>query len=168
MNVGLPNTMVFRMAAAPNDEFIFAATEVGPYVYTPSDQQWHFIGGGFAPEQTYWWVEYVPQMKTARFASYGRGIWDFRIESPLSTKTIDKSELTLYPNPAKDFFSIRGLESGEKAWVDVYGLDGKLQFKQQISGSENINLPKNVVPGLYLVILNRKGKKPVSSKLIVR
>lgn len=168
MNVGMPSTMVFRMAAAPNDEFIFAATEVGPYVYTPSDQQWHFLGGGFAPEQTYWWVEYIPQMKTARFASYGRGIWDFRIESPLSTKTIDTSELTLYPNPAKDFFSIRGLESGEKAWVDVYGLDGKLQFRQQISGSETINLPKNVVPGLYLVILNRKGKKPVSSKLIVR
>jgi hypothetical protein len=76
--------------------------------------------------------------------------------------------ISLYPNPAKDFFSIRGIESGELAKIDVYSLDGRLQFKQQISGTETINLPENVVPGLYLVIINRKGKKPISSKLIVR
>jgi hypothetical protein len=167
MNSGLPGTMVFRMAAAPNDEFIFAATEVGPYVYTPSDQQWHFIGGGFAPEQTYWWVEYVPQMKTARFASYGRGIWDFRIESPLSASLVEKNELAVYPNPAKDFFTIRGLDSGENGMVNVFGLDGKLKFQQKVSGSETINIPDHLTSGMYLVILNRKGKKPVASKLIV-
>jgi hypothetical protein len=107
-------------------------------------------------------------MKTARFASYGRGIWDFRIESPLSAQTIANNELSVYPNPARENFSIRGIDAGESALVSVYGLDGKLQFQRQVTGSETISLPKNVVPGLYIVILNRKGKRAVSTKLIVR
>ena len=168
MSVGLPSTMVFRMAPAPNDEFIFAATEVGPYVYTPSNQQWQFIGGGFAPEQSYWWVEYVPQMKTARFATYGRGIWDFRIESPLAIQPEGQAKLQVFPNPTSEFFVVKGIGADEQASVSLYSLDGKLMLTKEIAGGEVVYLPKSVSRGLYVVILNRKGKKPVATKLIVR
>ena len=30
-----------------------------------------------APDQTYWTVDYIPEINTARFGTYGRGIWDF-------------------------------------------------------------------------------------------
>ena len=33
-----------------------------------------------APDQTYWSLEYVPEIHTARFGTYGRGIWDFIID----------------------------------------------------------------------------------------
>jgi hypothetical protein len=39
---------------------------------------------------------------------------------------------------------------------------------KEIAGGEVVYLPKSVSRGLYVVILNRKGKKPVATKLIVR
>ena len=30
--------------------------------------------------QTYWSVEYIPELRTARFGTYGRGIWDFILD----------------------------------------------------------------------------------------
>ena len=33
------------------------------------------------PDQTYWTVEYVPEIYTARFGTYGRGIWDFVVDA---------------------------------------------------------------------------------------
>ena len=38
------------------------------------------ILGVSAPDQTYWSVEYIDEINTARFGTYGRGIWDFVID----------------------------------------------------------------------------------------
>ena len=54
-----------------------AATEIGPYVYSRNDNEWYFLSGVSAPDQTYWSVDYIPEINTARFGTYGRGIWDF-------------------------------------------------------------------------------------------
>ena len=35
-----------------------------------------------APEQEYWDVDFVDAQNTARFSTYGRGIWDFVLASP--------------------------------------------------------------------------------------
>ena len=48
---------------------IFAATEVGPYVWTALTSEWIDISGLAAPDQTYWSLEYVPEINTARFGS---------------------------------------------------------------------------------------------------
>ena len=56
---------------------LFAATEIGPYVYSKNDNEWYFLSGVSAPDQTYWSVDYIPEINTARFGTYGRGIWDF-------------------------------------------------------------------------------------------
>ena len=34
-----------------------------------------------APDQSYWTVEYIHGIYTARFGTYGRGIWDYTFES---------------------------------------------------------------------------------------
>jgi len=77
LNEGLPNTLVFELAGTPDDAYFFAATEVGPYVYIVEDEEWTDLAGISAPDQTYWSVEYIPELNTARFGTYGRGIWDF-------------------------------------------------------------------------------------------
>jgi hypothetical protein len=77
LNEGLPNTLVFELAGTPDDAYFFAATEVGPYVYIVEDETWIDLAGISAPDQTYWSVEYIPELHTARFGTYGRGIWDF-------------------------------------------------------------------------------------------
>ena len=77
---GLPNTMVFEIDGTLTDEIIFAATELGPYAFTQDEGQWVNIMGFSAPDQTYWSLEYVSEINTARFGTYGRGIWDFIVD----------------------------------------------------------------------------------------
>jgi len=77
LDQGLPNTLVFELVGTTDNEYFFAATEVGPYVYIAEDEEWVDLAGISAPDQTYWSVEYIPELNTARFGTYGRGIWDF-------------------------------------------------------------------------------------------
>ena len=77
---GLPNTLVFDLDGTQDGNFIFAATEVGPYVYVAYDDQWYDLAGVGAPDQTYWTVEYIENINTARYGTYGRGIWDFILD----------------------------------------------------------------------------------------
>lgn len=77
--VGLPSTLVNKLAISPDGDLLFAATEVGPYVVATDGGAWQYIGGIRAPDQAYLWVEYLETVNTVRFATYGRGIWDFEI-----------------------------------------------------------------------------------------
>lgn len=77
MSVGLPKTLVYSIDATPSDSFVYAATEVGPYMYNQTNKSWSSISLNSAPDQIYWSVEYIPEINTARFGTYGRGIWDF-------------------------------------------------------------------------------------------
>ena len=168
MNEGLPSTMVFRLAAAPGDEFIFAASEVGPYVYSPTTNRWSYLGGESAPDQAYWWVEYVPAMKTARFSTYGRGVWDFKISSPLTVRNEKPQQLSLFPNPSNSFFMLRGLKPGQSGRITVYSLAGKLQFSRTINGQEAIQIEGLLKPGIYIVEFVEQGKQVKTGKLLVQ
>ncbi|MBK6888647.1 MAG: hypothetical protein IPI59_15200 [Sphingobacteriales bacterium] len=74
---GLPSTLVFQLTGNDDETLLFAATEAGPYVYVVAENEWYDMSGLGAPLQTYWTVEYIPAIKTVRFGTYGRGIWDF-------------------------------------------------------------------------------------------
>tara|TARA_B100000029_G_scaffold516441_1_gene629862 strand:- start:3658 stop:6102 length:2445 start_codon:yes stop_codon:yes gene_type:complete len=79
MDNGLPSTLVFQISGTPNDAILFAATEIGPYGYSYNEEEWFLLSGISAPDQTYWTVDFIPEINTARFGTYGRGIWDFII-----------------------------------------------------------------------------------------
>jgi hypothetical protein len=81
MSNGLPPTLVHEIAANENETLLFAATEAGPYVFIVEDNKWYSLHGSATPIQDYFTVEYLPLTKTARFGTYGRGIWDFAISS---------------------------------------------------------------------------------------
>ena len=49
-------------------------------MYITEEGTWQDLAGISAPDQTYWSVEYIPELNTARFGTYGRGIWDFIID----------------------------------------------------------------------------------------
>lgn len=76
MDAGLPPTLVYSLAISPDGAHLFAATEVGPYYYDRVGAAWVDIGAG-APDSTYWNVDYVAALRTARFSTYGRGLWDY-------------------------------------------------------------------------------------------
>ena len=107
---GLPKTLVFNLAANEDESLIFAASEAGPYVYIAEKQKWYSLQGANTPNQTYWSVEYVAATKTARFATYGRGVWDFTVEAiktATNESTYAPSIVSLHPNPTSDFIQIK-------------------------------------------------------------
>lgn len=77
LSQGLPSTLVYALAVSDDGQWLFAASELGPYVWDPLEQAWQSIAGLAAPDQVYWNVEWIESLHTARFVTYGRGIWDF-------------------------------------------------------------------------------------------
>lgn len=76
---GLPNTLVYDLALSADGAHLFAATEVGAYYYDQAQALWIDLTGLGGPAQIFWDVDYVDALQTARFATYGRGLWDFRL-----------------------------------------------------------------------------------------
>ncbi len=81
MNNGLPSTLVHEIVATPDEQMLFAATEAGPYMYISATDQWYSLMSADIPIVDYFSVEYIAEKNTVRFGTYGRGIWDFVIES---------------------------------------------------------------------------------------
>lgn len=121
MRDSMPNTMAFQIAATEDESIIFAATEAGPYAYVQSEGRWFDISGIDAPTQTYWSVEYLEEQRVARFGTYGRGIWDFEVETITNIVNNKKSELKVFPNPTTDVVQLSGWSPGDIQLVNVTG-----------------------------------------------
>lgn len=77
---GIEPTLIYGLAAARDGSGrIFAAGETGAYVYQPELDAWEDILTDGGPLTTYWAVEALPHENTLRFATYGRGIWDYQL-----------------------------------------------------------------------------------------
>lgn len=75
---GLPQTLVRALGFDdPSRQTLYAATNAGPFRYDEASGAWSNILGTQAPLTTYMDVEGVPAEGVVRFATYGRGIWDF-------------------------------------------------------------------------------------------
>ncbi|MBT7462733.1 MAG: T9SS type A sorting domain-containing protein [Bacteroidetes bacterium] len=172
---GLPKTLIFEMARNEDASLIFAATEVGPFVYINEEEQWYDLAGAGAPEQTYWSVDYVPALKTARFGTYGRGIWDFQIAHFTG---IDENKLwhnsigiNIYPNPVEHtVFVDYNLTTGGKVRISLLDTNGRLirmiQDSEEIPGQHKLEINMNqLASGLYYVRIV-SGKKNTIRKLL--
>ena len=169
---GLPKTMIYEIAVTPDDRYIFAATEIGPYVYIASQNCWFDMAGLNAPDQTYWSVEYLPGIQTARFGTYGRGIWDFKINS--STNVIDelvvsqKLTLSVNPNPVNNN-SIIYVESNteQNCTIRIFDFEGKhikLIYEGKLEKGLNqfnwngcSNSGKKLTSGTYICVASSMG-----------
>lgn len=80
-NIGLPNSMINHLAMSADGAHLFAATDVGPYYYDTAAARWIPISAAQSPNQEYWHVDYIDEISTARFSTFGRGIWDFAIDN---------------------------------------------------------------------------------------
>jgi hypothetical protein len=131
---GLPNTLVFNIAMDSEERFIFAATEVGPYIYSFADSTWFDMSVGDCPDQVFWEVDYIPEIETARFVTYGRGVWDFKVEEFTTvseqSKNSDASagiQINVIPNPVSDNSTISfDLPTTGFTTVKIYDIQGRI------------------------------------------
>ena len=141
---GLPHTLIYSMAASEDEQFLFAATDVGPYVYSVESRMWYDMSHGEAPDMVYWSVEYIPSLKIARFGSHGRGIWDFAIKQARNSVQVDSScppiphfNLTALPPLFSTTTTISvQLPTSEAIAIRIYDFEGRL-----VRTIVNTNLP---------------------------
>jgi hypothetical protein len=159
---GMPSTVAFNIVANEDESKLFAATEAGPYVFIASQNKWYPLVGVNTPNQTYWSVEYIPSIKTARFGTYGRGVWDFK-ESPLETKAVDLNEATVKigPNPTSDYLYVESRADLSK--ITVHNNQGK-QLKINVVKNERIDI-SDLAAGIYYVKI-QAGKKEITKKIV--
>lgn len=169
----LPTTLVFGLAANEDETIIFAATEAGPYVFLKESGQWYDLAGDIAPTQSYWSVEYVEETKTARFATYGRGIWDFNVDDSgvnVNDLALVKNNLKIYPNPVDDRLTMEHPKSADgEGIVTIMDVQGKVLFNKKLHAiSEKTELDIAFLKaGSYYIMLQTKHEKS-SGKFIKR
>ncbi len=78
---GLPDTLVYCLGEAPDGSGrVFAGVETSAYQRDPDSDEWYDITGNTAPITIYWSIEALTAENTMRFGTYGRGIWDYRLD----------------------------------------------------------------------------------------
>lgn len=160
MDNGLPNTLVYQITGMKNDSLLFAATEVGPYVYVTSENRWYSMADSIAPNQVYWSVEFVDTTLTARFGTYGRGIWDFVLEGPTDTNSVNNvgmnSTPTFYPNPTQGSLTVSyQFQEEELTTIQFYNLNG--QLVKSVQNEHFIDL-SGLTNGIYIMVVQNKNK----------
>lgn len=172
---GLPPTLVFELVANPDESLIFAATEAGPFVYVAQENEWFDMRGNDAPTQTYWSVEYLAATETIRFGTYGRGIWDFKMEEVTSTNPTEIAavDFKVFPNPTADILTVEINETtASDLSVSIFDLSGKTVKTTDFSVSLNTPFSKefnleNIPTGSYVVeVIN--GNRRSTKKIVKR
>ena len=82
--------------------------------------------------------------------------------STLSTNKFLDSKVVIYPNPAKDYIIISGINN--QSTIEIYTISGAKLFSNSFIGETRLNI--NLVPGLYLAKIV-SDDKTVTRKIII-
>ncbi len=171
MSDGLPSTLVYDLALNEDDSLLFAATEIAPYVYVKAENQWYEMADDNAPLQVYWSVDYVEEIKTVRFGTYGRGAWEFKLyQEPVGVdEELSENGLSIYPNPVSDVLHLKLNAFMPDATIQVYNLSGEMVILKHAAINKNVAYKLNVADlpaGNYFVKVN-DGKNSFVEKFVI-
>ena len=151
LNNGDPNSMVHEICMDANEEFLFAASDAGPYVYDMNQQEWFYLGGTVAPLQEYITCEFVEADNLVRFATWGRGIWDFRLSdvTGIEDESVELDKNSIYPNPSDGQMTVN---AADYSMAKIFDLNGKeVAQTALIPGNNNLNLTF-LEKGMYVLV----------------
>lgn len=90
------------------------------------------------------------------------------IDSSLSSSDFENNGFSLYPNPAKESFTIKSSTSNLATKIDVIDLTGKLLFTKELSSiPENTIATTALSKGIYLISVKTTNGTNYTTKLIV-
>lgn len=156
---GLPSTAIHDLEMSANEEWVFAATDAGPYAYLISANMWYYLGGVSAPIVEYYSVELVEDQNLIRFGTHGRGIWDFNIVTDAASmeenEVSESKDNRIFPSLIQTSnFNVSSQINGE---LLVFNLSGSLVYKALLEEGQN-QLNHNLINGLYVyAIVNQDG-----------
>ncbi|KOY84289.1 hypothetical protein AD998_21820 [bacterium 336/3] len=76
----IPLATFYEVALSDDEQFLFAATSEGPYVYAFSTATWYNLFNAETPYVDFNSVDNIGS-NIIRFGTYGRGIWDFELDN---------------------------------------------------------------------------------------
>ena len=92
-----PSTEVNGMAGSKDGQFVFAATEVGPYVFVVNEKLWYSLATDVDVPlfwgQVVYCVDYGDK-EVVHFSTWGQGVWDFEIGGALLDHNVAVTSLT--------------------------------------------------------------------------
>lgn len=153
---GVPTTAVLDMTMSNDNKYLFAAAYDAAYVYIVEENRWYNLTGLTGPDVPYFAVEYVPTIQTARFATHGRGIFDFKINTgPVAITKNQKLEIDpITFTKVHDRFVITTPKGGEYR-LEILTVSGKVLYRKMVSlssGENSITLPDLAHQNLILTI----------------
>lgn len=127
------------MIATPNGQFIFAGTDVGPYVFVVNELKWYALGGVDVPFFNGMDVDYIESIQTVRFASWGSGIWDFNITNLVfaGIENIDINEIEIIKTDESEITITTPL--GGAYHFKIYSLTGQVFVSQFFTLEKGMN-----------------------------
>jgi len=144
---GLPSTLVFGITADENEKFFFAATEAGPYVLSFADSIWYPLGGGIAPAKAYWAVDFDTIHHIVHFATFGRGVWDFYVESGTNALTLSVDTIRSPYNGNSTNVNVNTnlswTASSNQTWATVNPISGTSNGSFTVTTSANVANQRN-------------------------
>lgn len=88
--------------------------------------------------------------------------------SDFSSFTAETNVFTLqiYPNPAMDYLSIKGLKDPESCTGEIYSSTGKWLLRKEFLHEDNPVSISELLPGLYFIKIYQSDKQMVVRKFI--
>jgi hypothetical protein len=77
------------------------------------------------------------------------------------------SEITNYPIPAKDSFTISGLNSGDKRQIKIINMLGETLKNIETSQDNYIVDTSNIRSGIYIVIISSERNETIMKRVLI-
>jgi photosystem II stability/assembly factor-like uncharacterized protein len=161
----LPQTMVHDICMDPSEKYLFAATDAGPYVYVMATDEWYSLLGLSAPVQEYLSVEFVPDQYIVRFATWGRGIWDFKMTTVAGEEsTLAENTDPVYPNPSPN--GDVTISADKPSVLLVYDVQGREVMRSLLTPGSNLLHLGFLKSGSYVFVIAGEDKRIIRHKWI--
>lgn len=82
-------------------------------------------------------------------------------------ETIEKSEVSVFPNPVSDVLHVRMENQNIKSEILVTDITGRVILVQTFCGQTKVYLPEQVAGGLYFAVIRQEGITVKTKKLFV-
>ena len=133
-----------------DDTYRFEVKDSGRFLYHETDGKFYNLPTDENDERSKWQVE-----------TYGESLLN------VEKNVLKISSVRVYPNPAKDKFTIE-FNKMNPTEIKIYTILGKLIYEQKITSSKlEINLPTKFTTGVHLLKVINNNNKIHYSKLII-